>query len=75
MEAMEATEALLTPREAARRLGYGVDHVRRMCRAGQLPAVRLRTGRWRVRWPAALEALAALGVAEGGAGDGAADGR
>lgn len=61
---MEEIE-LLTPRESARRLGFGVDHVLRMCRDGTIPAVKIGN-RWRVIWPLALRKI----LEEGGGRDG-----
>lgn len=39
---------LLDPQAVAYRLYYSVDHVRRLLRSGELPAIRLKSGRWRV---------------------------
>ena len=60
---MEELE-LLQPREAARRLGFGVDHVLKMCRDGQIPAAKIGN-RGRIIWPLALRKI----LAEGGVKD------
>ena len=45
---MAIVNRLLDPKEVAARLLYSVDHVRRLLRSGELPAIRLKSGRWRV---------------------------
>jgi excisionase family DNA binding protein len=51
---LAVTDRLLDPQAVAHRLYYSVDHVRRLLRSGDLPAIRLASGRWRVD-PADLE--------------------
>ncbi len=55
---------LISPRVAAARLGFGVDHVVNMCRSGTLPSAKIGN-RWRIIWPLALKKL----LEEGGNGD------
>jgi len=52
---MAVLNRLLDPQAVAHRLYYSVDHVRRLLMSGELPAIRLASGRWRVD-PADLEA-------------------
>ena len=47
---------LLSPREAAQRLDFGVDHILKLCRTGQLPAAKIGR-RWRVIWPLAFRKI------------------
>lgn len=47
---------LITPKEAGQRLGFGVDHVLKMCRSGQIPAAKIGK-RWRIIWPLALRKI------------------
>lgn len=55
MENLENLE-LLTPTDAAKRLGFSTAHVLKLCRAGELPAARVGN-RWRVIWPLALKKI------------------
>lgn len=51
---MDAAPAVLTPSDVARRWNCSPGHVRRLCRSGQLPAMRLGSD-WRIS-PSAVEA-------------------
>ena len=60
---MEDVE-LISAREAARRLGFGTEHILDLCRRGEIPSAKVGS-RWRIIWPLALRKI----LAEGGVTD------